>query len=408
MKYHPSAGRKIKVVLAGLSFLFIFSLFFLNAAFSENVSATGWFFFKGGPERQGVLSEGNVKLPLKIVWRHTPSGKTNGFVDWGPVATEGVVYTPDGLNNILALDSATGEIVWQKKMVSNVFSVSLSEDARILYVTTAITTKPTATLFALDPKTGEDLWNNMTMDQPAVGGMEGAPVIVNGKIYVAYLQYEGKGGVMGFDGTSGKLLWHWSVPRFSPYSPVSYEDGRLYVGFENKALVCLSAKDGKILWTQTDLKDLPFAAPTLSKGVLYEPAGNTIYAMDSKSGKILWQVPIEGETTHSSIAIHDKTLYFGTRESKFYALQASHGEVVWTVDLASGPIESSPLVDVKQKQIFLGTQGNVLFVLDLKNGKIKDKIKLSEDVRGIWKSSPAIYRNRIYVGSLDQTFYALE
>lgn len=395
--------KQITAIFSILSSVFIFSPAFLAA--SETPSS--WPSFKASADRQGVIEDAGLKTPLKVIWKYTPEKPGNGFVDWGPVAANGIVYTGDGLNHVVALDAKSGGVIWVKELVSNIFSVSLSEDSKILYATTAITTKPTATLYALDPKTGEIIWDNMINGQEAVGGMEGAPAIKDGKIYAGYLQYEGHGGVVAYEGATGKLLWHVEVKRFSPYSPVSYADGKLFVGFENKTLNCLDAATGRHLWEQT-MDDLVFAAPLISGKVVYVATGLTLYAVDVNKGQIMWQKTLEGHVGHSSLSLFNKTLYVGTTESQLLALKLSDGSKVWTQELKKGSIESSVLIDAKKKVLYIGTQENWLMALSLKDGESKFELKLSEDPRGVWKGAPAIYDGRLYVGSLDRNFYALE
>lgn len=369
----------------------------------------GWFGFRGGsPSRTGQVEEISVGNPLKVVWKYKIEDKSNGFVDWGAVVYKGKIYTPDGLNNILVLNAQDGTLIWKKKLVSNVFSVTMSPDGKILYVTTAITTKPSPTLFALDPETGDILWDNMLNGQPAVGGMEGAPVLNDGVIYAAYLQYEGHGGIAAYEAKGGKLLWHTPMPRFSPYSALSFGDGKIFLGFENKSLYAFDAKTGKIVWQSVQLADLPFSAPVFVDGRVYIGTGNTVYSFDSSNGTILWQKVLEIETGHGALAYFNKTLYGGGRDGKLFALQASEGGLLWIKDLGLGPIESSGLIDGKNKKIYLATQSNKVAAVNITNGEVVSQVTLSDDPRGVWKNSPAVDKGRIYIGSLDRTFYALE
>ncbi len=397
----------MKKITSLAALLVIILSFFTPLAFSEKPKS-GWFSFKGSNDRLGVVNEPTVNSPFKIVWSYTPDIKTNGFVDWGPVAANGVVYTSDGLNNVLAFKADTGALVWKKSLPSNVFSVSLSADVSRVYVTIAITTKPTPTLFALDPKTGEIIWDNMINGQPAMGGMEGSPGISGGKIFTGSLQYEGQGGVAAFDEATGKLLWQWQLTRFSPYSSITVADERVYVGFENKTLYCLNAASGQVEWYRDKLPDLPFAAPVVSNGKVYFGTGTVLNALDAKTGGVVWQTNLEGQIGHSSVSIYEKTLYVGTRESKVMAVNAETGAVLWVKDTENGPIESSPVINSDRKVLYIATGGNALLTMSLKNGEIADRFRLSADERGVWKSAPALYEGRVYVGSLDRTFYALE
>jgi outer membrane protein assembly factor BamB len=388
------------------SFVFlILSSALLN---SPNASAeAGWNTFKGSSSRAGTGND-SPELPLKILWQYPVNPKSNGFVDWGPVAGEGMIFSPDGLNHILALDAETGKLIWEKELISNTFTVTLSEDKKVLLATTAITTKPTPTLYALNPKTGEKLWDNTINGQPAMGGMEGAPVIDGNRVYVGYLQYEGNGGIAAFEISTGKLLWQWKVPRFSPYSALAYSKGKIFVGFENKTIHCINAASGKPEWSLGDLPDLPYGAQVATKKELYFVAGSSIYAVDSQKGQILWKKELSASVGHSSVSLHKNVLYFGSKESKLFAASAVNGDIIWEVDLASGSLDSSPIIDEEKGTLFIGSQKNILFAINIKTGEVKNQIQLSDNQRGIWRNTPAIYKNRIYIGSLDRTFYALE
>lgn len=394
---------------SGRAIILVFSLLLsLTVTALAKDSVPGWFFFKGGMERQGAFENTSVELPFTIAWKYKIEEKSNGFVDWGPVVIGDKLFTPDGLNNVLALNANDGTLLWKKQLISNVFTVTLSEDGKILYVTTAITTKASPTLFAIDPETGEVIWDNMVNGQPAVGGMEGAPAVRDGKIYAGYLQYEGNGGVIAYDAKDGKMLWHWKVPRFSPYSPVSFFEGKLYVAFENKTLVCLDASNGNMLWNSQQLAELAYSAPLIAEGRVYIGAGSNIYAFDPARGTVLWTKTIDGQIGHASLSYHDGRLYGATRESKVFALQSREGAMVWMQELNLGTIESSPMIDVKKKMLYIATQENKVAAIEIETGKLAGQMQLSEDPRGVWKSVPAFHNGRMYIGSLDRTFYALE
>ncbi len=379
-----------------------------SAVWAKKEMPEGWFGYKNSQNRGGVFEKESIGLPFKIVWSYKIEDKSNGFVDYGPVAANGKIYTPDGLNNVMALNASDGTLIWKKQVISNVFTVSLSEDGKILFVTTAITTKPTPTLFAIDAETGDDLWDNLAFNQPAVGGMEGAPVIQDGKIYAGYLQYEGKGGVAAYDVRDGKMVWQWEVPRVSPYSPLSYAKGRLYVGFENKSIYCLSASDGKIVWNSAPLPDIIFMAPLVMNDRVYFGAGTAAYSFDASRGSLIWKKELDGELGHGSFSYFEDTLYAVTRDSSVIAMQAATGSILWRQNLGMGPIESSPLIDADKRMLYIATQENKLAALELSGGKIAGEMRFSEDPRGVWKSTPALYNGKLYVGSLDRTFYAVE
>jgi outer membrane protein assembly factor BamB len=369
-------------------------------------SGAAWPMFKRSADRIGLSRAPGPRPPLKVAWTYRPSVPSNGFQDWGPVAAGGWIFTPSGLSSVVALDAKTGRVGWQVSLVSNVFTVAYAQAQGVLLATTSTTTVATPTLFGLDPATGRTLWQNMVNDQPALGGIEGAPAVDGGIVYVASMLYEGSGSVAAFEVTTGRQLWRWTLPGFSPSTPPAVANGRVIVGFDNKRLYCLDAASGTQVWATESWADPIGAAPVVQGDRVFATSGSTVYALDMAAGQIVWHRSLDGRLGASSPAIHGEWLFLGTRDSRVIAIYTPDGTVGWATSLEAGGIDSSPAIDPSARLLYVGTADNSVVAVDLETGRLVHRLKLGSG-QGVWRSSPVIFNSRVYIGSLDQTLYAV-
>lgn len=103
---------------------------------------------------------------------------------------------------------------------------------------------------------------------------------------------------------TNNVIWKTALPNWSNASPILMGD-RLFICSEPATVMCLSAKDGTILW-QDSLQDLPAPAPRTHGANGYTSAtplsdgrkvwvvfGQGIVACWDLAGKKLWQVSLE-------------------------------------------------------------------------------------------------------------------
>ncbi|MGZ7070488.1 MAG: outer membrane protein assembly factor BamB family protein, partial [Methanobacterium sp.] len=107
-----------------------------------------------------------------------------------------------------------------------------------------------------------------------------------------------------------------------------------------------------------------------------------------------------GGAIQSSPAISDKTLYFGSLDKSFYALNLDDGTEVWNYQ-TDGNITSSAAIN--GDNVYFGSSDNHLYALNKKNGDLVWKYKTGNAI----ESSPAIDNGVIYIGSDDNRLYAI-
>lgn len=380
----------------------------VNQAAVHRGSGPRWTAFEGVGDGNRVAHSDAFHGPLKTVWSYTPSGANNGFLDWGPVVAGEKVFTPNGLNRVIALNSDTSLPVWEAALNSNVFSVTLTSDGSRLLATSAITAHPSPTLFALDPRTGKIVWNNQADGQAAIGGIESPPVISGNTVYAAYLRYEGAGGICAFDVNSGKQRWCWKRQGQSPMSPIGFGQGRLYAAFDDHALVCLEARSGRELWSFSGPSSNLLSSPVVAGRQMLAAWGGALYSLDASTGKQLWMMPLEATVEMSSPAVYEGVAYVGTKEGLLLAHRVSDGSLAWKSDLKAGALNSSPVVDDATKTVWIGSSTNTLIGVSIASGEVVASLKVSEEVGlGFWRNSPALCGSRLYIGSTNKHLYAI-
>ncbi len=142
-------------------------------------------------------------------------------METSPIVVNGIMYVTTSFDHVYALDARTGEELWHYKQKlgpittyccgPNNRGVAVYED--MVYLATL-----DAKLVALDAKTGKQVWETQVAD-PELGYSETmAPTAVKGKILVGTNggEYGIRGFVKAFDAKTGKNLWTFNtVPESS-------------------------------------------------------------------------------------------------------------------------------------------------------------------------------------------------
>jgi len=342
--------------------------------------------------------------------------KTYKQPDQGPngvSVAEGRVYgaTPKGA---FALDQKTGEQLWSTKLAKGVLEIDMPAGASdgLVYISTVpVTVSSTypaggvGTLYALDAKTGKEVWHFDTVPadlwgDPSVnsgGGVWYEPTFDDkGSIYF------GTGNPVPFPGTSGKP-WGASRP-----GPNTYTD----------SVVKLDAKTGKLHWfhqvTPHDVYDWDQQDPPMlinSGGRELAISGGKsgiVIAVDAKTGKPVWQQPVGTHNGHDDDGLlamrgeSDKIKggeVFPGKIGGVIAPMATDGKTVFA------PVVNHPLTIVSGAELGEGeTIGGELVALDAATGKVRWKHKLPGPAFG----APVVVNDVVFVASSDGTLFALD
>ena len=211
------------------------------------------------------INTGNV-AKLKVDWfLDLPSDV--GLVST-PLVVDGTLYFTGTMNVIRAVDAATGELLWEydpkvadairgKRQAGWKHNRGISFYEGKLFAATW-----DGRLFALDAKTGKELWSVRTFDIDRALYITGAPKAFNGKVLIGNGGTEAgptRGWVTAYDADTGEEAWKFYIVPGNPAD-----------GFENAAME-MAAKTWTGDWWRHG------GGGNAWHGFTYDPEFNAIY-----------------------------------------------------------------------------------------------------------------------------------
>ena len=167
------------------------------------------------------------------------------------------------------------------------------------------------------------------------------------------------------------------------------------------------------------------SSPAVVKDTVYFGSlDSNFYAVNRNTGTLKWKFQTKSRVA-SSPAVADGVVYFGSFDGSFYAVDAATGKQSWKFDTAGerrftgkhlhgavpvaesmpDPYDcylSSPVV--WQNTVYFGSGDGNVYALDTKTGTLKWKFQAGDVVH----ASPAIADGKLFIGSWDSYFYALD
>ncbi len=127
----------------------------------------------------------------------------------------------------------------------------------------------------------------------------------------------------------------------------------------------------------------------------------------TKTGELKWKYKTEGRIIGNP-CIEGAGIYFGSTDGNLYCNAVSDGKLLWKF-AAGKPIASS--ATAADNKIFFSCDDGFVYALDSRDGKLVWKFaakgERQYDLWDYYRSSPAFYKGRLYVGSGDGNVYAL-
>lgn len=223
-----------------------------------------------------------------------------------PVPLEAVVQTPVAVDEtsayigdvggrVTVIDLESGDVRWTKELGTPIAGAVTLDAGRVLATTLGGQKEPSE-IVALDAKSGDELWRANAED---ASNLVTAPVVADGRM----LTLDALGGVLAFDAQDGRFLWRTEVinpiaPRGQPFllqgvgapAPVS-ADGQVFAVDVTGRVYAFDAETGAALWDHA-LNDPPqFSPPLLTdEHILVSTDSGTLYAVDRRSGHLVWRV----------------------------------------------------------------------------------------------------------------------
>ena len=316
--------------------------------------------------------------------------------EFASAATDGTrVFIGSSAKVLWALSARDGSILWNQPLHGTISGRPLyCAETGLVYVGA-----DDGSLSAFDAASGEQRWV-----YAAHGPIASQPVFAGDSLYVT----SGENRVYALEARTGK--WRWQYDREAPdsftirgYPSPLVVGNRVYVGFSDGYLACLSASTGDVSWARslagdaTRFMDVD-STPLFYRDTLYVSAYATgVYALDPKDGSTKWRFDVEGAT---SVRARGTRLYFTATKSGLHALDLG-GHLLWRQALAEGGELSAPTL--LGRYLLVSSAHGGTYVADARSGHLYQYFSPGHGV-----TSEAITDGRqVYVLSNAGYFYAL-
>ena len=437
-----------------------------TAEIHENVIEPVWKKGTGNLTYNGKLWTGSgwTGQPLIMKWPKDVRQHMNMY-DWAKAKDDlvEVVYaTMDG--NIYFLDLVTGEATRDPLNLGFTFKGAGALDPRgypILYVGAGYdSARGKARVFIVNLLDGSVMYTFGNQDPFSLRGnlsyFDSSPLVdaesdtliyagENGILYLIQLntKYDPQAGTLSIDpGNIAKWHYEGQRTRSGAYwvgmetSPAVYGH-HLYVTDNGGNMMCLDLQTLKLVWVQ-DILDDSNSTPVLSEenGKVYVYVSTSfhlgwrssgtapvpVWKLDAETGEIIWQHDYECSSVSGVSGGVQSTIAVGRQDLSDYiyvtvsrtggggngvlaCLDKKTGETVWEHKAAYA--WSSPVcvynADGSGKVLYAASAGKV-YLLDGKTGEQLNSLAIPD---GTIEASPAVYENRVILGTRGQSIRGL-
>lgn len=327
------------------------------------------------------------------------------------------VYVGSDDGNVYAVNAETGTEVWSFNTNGGVWSSPTVSEGTV-YVG-----NDNGTVYAIDATDGTEVWSYDTGES----SVRTSPTVVDGTVYVgsgdpggAMTASETSGTIHVIDAIDGTKVWEYEAD--SPIKPtVSVADGRVYAAESDGVTYAFDAENGTQLWSFETNSSRASSVSLAADGNIYLGGGglfsesSSLYSLDTEDGSVNWRMETpRAVVSPPTITGEDERdrIYFTTAgdvltspgaqpvAGKAHAGTTS-GEELWETDI--GPIvDTSPTV--VGEAVYVGSRDNSTYALDKSDGSVF----WSHDVGHLITSSPTVADGTVYFGSRDDSLYALD
>lgn len=204
----------------------------------------------------------------------------------------------------------------------------------------------------------------------------------------------------GKDVQKGVVKWRFLSSTRITTSPV-VKGGVVYFGDQSGIFYAVDTKSGKRVWErdlEVEKDGFTFSSPViLSDRVITATQAGLMVALSISDGSILWRRRFEAEI-YSSMKFAEGRVLFGCKDFKFRAIDPKNGKDIWSYETGD-VVGCTAAITRGGKVIFAGHDKSV-HVLDLKTGKRLNRYPLGYRSTGI----PALAFGCIYMCTTGRRF----
>ncbi len=353
------------------------------------------------------LVEFTPTVQVQKIWStRIGDGAGRSGVRLQPAYSDGKLYLISTDGKIEALDASTGKEIWRQstRVGDGIWPFKRKKpgpDARYAGGPTVsgsllVVGTLDGHVYAMDAATGKQLWSAEVDDE-----VISPPAIDAGTVYVR----TNSGYVYAFDANTGERKWlndQANVPLLSlrGNGPLLAAHGVVMFGSDDGNVVSLRGDTGAIQWKlpitkglgRTDIQKLNDADDTLQLdgSTLYATAYHgELAAIDAAQGQLVWNRPF---SSYVGVGVADNELVGVDSNSVVWAFSKDGGGDLWKQDALEYHWLTAPTIQDKYAVVG-GVEGYVHW-LDLSNGKLAARVRLSKDEI---RARPVVNGDTVYV-----------
>jgi alcohol dehydrogenase (cytochrome c) len=345
-----------------------------------NWTVPGYNLYNTNYDPQDVINSGNVNQ-LQLSWVYqVPENPFNIAgtaasigIETTPLVYDGFVYFATPYNRIIALNAATGDVIWSYQVNMTKFeseswwAPAFNERSLTFYNNSIYFMASDTAVYGLNAFTGSLVFSLPPVAQNITGNNgqyygELAPVFYNGMIIVraSTTDYGGRGFVASYSLATNQLLWTWySMPAeggnssWDQLSCASSCQGNVspYSGdWGNTSLIGGSAAWGLIaIDNSTGIAYLSTGHPSGEFDASQRPGPNlysdSIVALNLTDGQLVWYYQINSHDIDEheggwSVNLVNATINGQTRK---VVIQAAKNNYVYVLDALTGKLVYAPI-----------------------------------------------------------------
>jgi outer membrane protein assembly factor BamB len=364
-----------------------------------------------GPERNGVSQEQNLaqswpKNEPPVRWSRELGDGLSGMSIVGDHLY--TMYSVKRTEFVACLNANTGETVW-KRFVGDAISDHMGSDGPRSTPTVSggvvYALSSQGMLVAMDALTGSVAWrHDLTRQygaqQPKWGYCQSL-LVHNGNVYVDP-GGENDHALMAFNAKTGEVVWHTGSYKAGYSSPVAAKLGGLdqVLFFTGKGLISTESKSGKILWEipwETNY-DVSAATPLIIDDERFfistgYGTGAALFRLDTAGDKpapkVVWREKTMKNKMSTSVRIGDHL--YGFDESRLAAVSLDTGEKRWS----QPGFDRGSLIAAGSKLFVLGEECSLALVEASPKGYVeRGRKKVLGEM--CW-TVPSLSRGRLFV-----------
>jgi outer membrane protein assembly factor BamB/tetratricopeptide (TPR) repeat protein len=235
-----------------------------------------------------------------------------------------------------------------------------------------------------------------------------APItVVPGKGQVVF--GDRAGNLWCLSASDGKQVWKRSLGALAAVnSAVVIEGQTAYASSFDNRVYAVNLADGLDRWTPFKTEGMVRAAPRVAKVQLLNnqtflfvgAEDGRVYCLDAATGELRWKSARMG-AIGASPAVTAEAVYAASDDEHVHALAIADGKELWSHKLGAA-LRSSPVII--GDMMYLGAEDGGLYALDL----TRREVRWRQQARGAVRAGPVMANSQLYFASMEGELWALE